>query len=215
MSQIVNDKMQREIMVVANKFLFNDIKRESKFYNSKEVNFEEKILENYEYMVRSEAEINFDYKQPISYATVINENNEIFVYKRWWADSNAGDSRLHNKIAFWVWGHIEREDENSENPISDSLIREIEEELNIKPENIKSVKSIWYINNESDEVSKVHIWVAYLVEVKNSSFELLDWEIDNWEFVSLDNLEKMVNSPDYDTENWSKILLEPIKELLK
>lgn len=215
MNQIVKDKMQREIMVVANKFLFNDVERESKFYNSIDVNFEEKILENYEYMVRGEAEVNFDYKQPISYATVINENKEIFVYKRWWADSNAGDSRLHNKIAFWVWGHIEREDEDLENPVSDSLVREIEEELSIKPESIKSVKSIWYINNESDEVSQVHIWVAYLVEVKNSSFELLDWELDNWEFVSLENLEKMVNSPDYDTETWSKILLEPIKELLK
>jgi len=82
MNQIVKDKMQREIMVVANKFLFNDVERESKFYNSIDVNFEEKILENYEYMVRGEAEVNFDYKQPISYATVINENKEIFVYKR-------------------------------------------------------------------------------------------------------------------------------------
>jgi 8-oxo-dGTP pyrophosphatase MutT (NUDIX family) len=34
------------------------------------------------------------------------------------------------------------EDENLENPISDSLIREIEEEINIKPDDIKSVKSI-------------------------------------------------------------------------
>jgi len=33
-------------------------------------------------MVRSEAEVNFDYKQPIGYAVVINENKDIFVYKR-------------------------------------------------------------------------------------------------------------------------------------
>jgi predicted NUDIX family phosphoesterase len=94
------------------------------------------------------------------------------------------------------------------------LIREIEEELNIKPENIKSAKAIWYINNEGDEVSQVHIWVAYLVEVKNDNFELLDWELDNWEFVSLENLEKMVYSDDYNTEAWSKILFEPIKKIL-
>jgi len=215
MNQIVKDKMKREIMVVANKFLFDDIKKESKFYDNNEINFEEKILNNYKYMVRWEAEVNFDYKQPIGYAVVINEKKEIFVYKRGGSNSNAGDSRLHNKIAFWVWGHIEKEDEDLKNPISDSLVREIEEELNIKPENIKNVNAIWYINNESDEVSKVHIWIAYLVEVINDNFELLDGELDNWEFIALDKLEKMVNSKEYNTETWSEILFEPIKKILK
>lgn len=215
MNQVVKDKMAREIMVVNNKFLFSDIEKESKFYSTLEVNFEEKILRNYEYMIRWEAEVNFEYKQPIWYWVVINEDKKIFVYKRWWADSNAWDSRLHNKIAFWVWWHIEKEDEDLENPISDSLIREIEEEINIKHENIKSSKVIWYINNESDEVSQVHIWIAYLVEVKNDNFDLLDWELDNWEFISIEDLENMVNSDKYDTEAWSKILFEPLKKLLK
>lgn len=214
MNQVVKDKMAREIMVVANKYLFDDITRESRFYSQDEVDFESKILKNYEYMVRAEAEVNFDYKQPIWYATVINENNEIFVYKRWWADSNAGDSRLHNKIAFWVGWHIEREDENLENPLNDSMVREIEEELNIPTKNIKSVEAIGYINNEDDEVSQVHIWVAYLVKVSNDNFELLDWELDNGEFVSLEKLEEMIDSPEYDTEAWSKILFEPIKKIL-
>lgn len=65
MNKIVKDKMAREIMVVANKFLFDNIERKSRFYPQEEVNFEEKILKNYEYMVRAEAEKNFDYKQPI------------------------------------------------------------------------------------------------------------------------------------------------------
>ena len=215
MNNIVKDKMKREIMVCANKNLFENIDRESKFYSGEEANFEDIILKNYEYMVRSEAEVNFDYKQPIWYAVVINENKEIFVYKRWWADSNAGDSRLHNKIAFGVGGHIEKEDEDLENPLNDSMVREIEEELNIPEKNIKSVKAIGYINNETDEVSQVHIWIAYLVEVSNDNFELLDWELDNGEFVSIPALEKMVYSDDYDTETWSRILFEPIKELLK
>lgn len=215
MNQIVKDKMQREIMVVANEALFLNYERESKFYSNDEVDFEQKILNNYEYMVRWEAEVNFDYKQPIGYWVLINEDKKIFVYKRWWSGSNAWEWRLHNKIAIWVWGHIEREDEDLENPISDSLIREIEEELNIKPEDIKSSKAIWYINNEEDEVSQVHIWAAYLVEVHNSNFELLDGELDNWEFVSIDTLEAMFNSWNYDVEAWSQILLEPLKRMLK
>jgi len=214
MSEIIKDKMQREIMVVANKFLFENDNKETKFYYNDEVNFEEKILTNYEYMIRGDAEKNFDYKQPIWYWVVVNEKKEIFVYKRWGSNSNAWESRLHNKIAFWVWGHIEREDEDLENPISDSLVREIEEELNISQDNIKNVKAIWYINNELDEVSQVHIWVAYLVEITNDNFDLLDWELDNWEFVSLENLEKMIKSEEYNTEAWSEILFEPIKKIL-
>ena len=214
MNQIVKDKMQRKIMVVANKSIFWKKEKESRFYSNNEVDFEKNILKHYEYMVRKEAEVNFDYKQPIWYGIVLNEDNKIFVYKRWWADSNAWDQRLHSKIAIWVWGHIEKEDEDLENPISDWLIREIEEELNIKPENIINSEAIWYINNEEDEVSKVHIWIAYIVKVSNSNFELLDWELDNWEFVTFSTLEWMFNSGNYDVEAWSKIVFEPLKEYL-
>lgn len=215
MNQIVKDKMAREIMVVANSKIFWNISRESKFYTNNEVNFEKNILENYEYMVRWVAEVNFDYKQPIPYWIVLNEKNEIFVYKRWWSWSNAWEHRLHSKIAIWVGGHIEREDENLTNPISESLIREIEEELNIKEEDVKSVEAIWYINSETDEVSKVHIWISYVVKIHNSNFELLDWELDNWEFVSIQNLEKMILSGDYDVEAWTKIVFEPLKKYMQ
>jgi predicted NUDIX family phosphoesterase len=37
------------------------------------------------------------------------------------------------------------------------MVREIEEELNIPQKNIKSIRAIGYINNETDEVSQVHI----------------------------------------------------------
>lgn len=214
MNQIVKEKMKREIMVVANKHIFWKIERENKFYENSEVNFEKNILKHYEYMVRGEAEVNFDYKQPIWYWIVINQDNKIFVYKRWWADSNAWDQRLHSKIAIWVGWHIEKEDEDLENPLSDSLIREIEEELNIKPKDIISSEAIWYINNETDEVSKVHIWIAYIVKVSNSNFELLDWELDNWEFVTLSTLEWMFDSGNYDVEPWSKIVFDSVKKFL-
>lgn len=214
MNQVVKDKMKREIMVVANKHIFWKNEKESKFYDNSEIDFEKKILKHYEYMVRGEAEVNFDYKQPIWYWIVINQDNKIFVYKRWGADSNAWDHRLHSKIAIWVGGHIEKEDEDLENPLSDSLIREIEEELNIKPEDIISSEAIWYINNESDEVSKVHIWIAYIVKVSNSNFELLDWELDNWEFVTLSTLEGMFNSGNYDVEPWSQIVFDSVKNYL-
>ncbi len=157
MNQVVKDKMMREIMVVKNNYLFQNVARETKFYSNDEVAFEDIILWNYEYMVRHEAEQNFDYKQPIPYAVVVDEDNKIFVYKRGGSNSNAGDSRLHSKIAFGVGGHLEREDEDLQNPLQDGLAREIEEEIAIKEENIKSIEAIGYINEEETEVSQVHL----------------------------------------------------------
>ncbi len=215
MNQVVKDKMKREIMVVKNTKLFWKKEKESRFYDNNEVDFEKKILKHYKYMVRGEAEVNFEYKQPIGYAVVLNEDNKIFVYKRWGAGSNAWDARLHSKIAFWVGGHIEKEEQNSKNPIADSLVREVEEELNIKEKDIESVEAIWYINDEENEVGKVHIWIAYVVKVSHSNVELLDWELDNWEFVTMWTLEWMIISWNYDVEAWSQILFEPLRNYLK
>jgi predicted NUDIX family phosphoesterase len=214
MNQIVKDKMMREIMVVKNTYLFQDVARETRFYSNDEAAFEDIILWNYEYMVRHEAEQNFDYKQPIPYAVVVDEDNRVFVYKRGGTGSNAGDSRLHSKIAFGVGGHLEREDEDLTNPLQDGLAREIEEEIAIKPESIKSIEAIWYINEEETEVSQVHLGVAYIVKVHNTNVELLDGELENGEFISLDELQAMIESGDYDVENWSKILFEPMKKFL-
>jgi len=214
MNQIVKDKMMREIMVVKNDYLFQNTNRETKFYSNDEADFEDIILGNYEYMLRGEAEVNFDYKQPIPYAVVVDESNRVFVYKRGWSSSNAWEDRLHSKIAFGVWGHLEREDEDLENPLTDGLAREIEEEIAISEKDIKSIEAIGYINDETSEVSQVHLGVAYIVRVHNTNVELLDGELENGEFIEMSELESMISSWDYDVEAWSQILFEPMKKFL-
>ncbi len=214
-NKIVEDKMKREILVIKNSLLFENTERKTKFYNIWENDFEEIILKNSEYMQRAIAEENREYKQPIAYWIILNEENKIFVYKRWGADSNAWDKRLHNKIAVWVGWHIEKEEENSKNPIKDTLIREVEEEINLSKENIVEIKNIWYINDDWDKVWEVHIWACYVIFVKNFEFKLVDWEIESWEFISISEYEKMIDSGNYKIETWSKILLEPLKKYLK
>ena len=214
MNQFLKDKMQKEIMVVKNSQLFKNTQRRNGFYKNEEFNFEKVVLCNYEYMVRHIAEENFDYKQPISYGIIVNEQDNIFVYKRWWKGSSVWESRLHSKISFWIWWHLERDDELWNNPIKKGLIREVKEELNISKQDIKSLEAIWYINEDDWAVSEVHFWMAYFIRVHNSNFELLDWELENWEFVSLKGLENILNSVDYDVENWSRIFFEPLKDYL-
>ncbi len=215
MNEIVQDKMAREIMVVANDKLFAHYERSTKFYSNDEHNFEWDILENYEYMVRWEAEENTLYKQPITYGVIINKENEIFVYKRGWKNSNVWDMRFQSFLSFWIGWHIEREDEDSENLLIDALVREVEEELNIPEKNLISVDAIWFINDDSAILHEVHIWIAYVVRVDNADYALLDGELENGEFISLEELEKMIESPEYELENWSKILFQPLKNILE
>jgi predicted NUDIX family phosphoesterase len=102
MNQVVADKMKREVMVVKNDVLFANINREDRFYSNEEVNFDSIVNDNYEFMVRGEAEENTNYKQPIGYAAVVDMEGKVFVYKRGGKDSKAGESRLHSKISFGV-----------------------------------------------------------------------------------------------------------------
>ncbi len=214
MNQIIADKMKREIMVVANSALFTDIKRESKVYTTKESDFEWKILNNFEYMVRGIAEKNTDYKQPITYAIVLNEKNEIFVYKRGDKNSAAGEGRLHEKISIGVGGHLEREDEHVENPLRDCLARELEEEINLKEENITEIFPIWYINDDRNEVGEVHIGVSYVVKTKNFNPKMEDGELAQWDFSSYADLQAMIASGDYNVETWTELLAPEIKKYI-
>ena len=214
MNQVVQDKMQREIMVVANEKLFWNCQRENRFYHNDYINFEANILHHYEFMKRWEAEKNFDYKQAIPYGILVNDENKVFVYKRWGRWSNAWEARLHQKISLWLGWHIEKEDETSSNIVLDSLLREIEEEVHIEKKYITSHEAIGYINDDSNEVWKVHLWVCYIVKTSAIEYELLDWELDNGEFMTLENIEKMSQDEAYDLETWSQIVLPFLKDYL-
>ena len=212
MNQIIADKMKREVMVVKNADLFSDVERESKVYSTQDSDFETKILNNFEFMVRGEAEENTSYKQPITYAIVLNENDDIFVYTRWGKDSAAGDVRLHEKLSIWVGWHLEREDEDVENPLRDCLARELEEEINLKEENITEIFPIWYINDDRNPVWEVHIGVSYIIKTQNFNPLMEDGELESWEFVTYSTLKDMIASGDYDVETWTGLLAPEIEK---
>lgn len=214
MNQVVKDKMQREIMVVKNDILFAQNSRRDGFLPIEE-NYEKIILENYEYMVRGLAEVNTEYKQPIPYGVVVSNEKKVFVYKRWAAGSNAGESRMHSKISFWVWGHIEITDKVTDNLLRETLLREVEEEIKLSETDIAKVNVLGYINDDnSDNYSGYHFWVAYIIETNSTNVALEDGELDNGEFLSIDQIETMVQSGEYDIETWSKIIYDEIKKYL-
>ena len=215
MNQVVQDKMMRQIMVIKNNIVFANIDRTTGFLDVGSLNFEDLLLQNYEYMQRGIAETNFEYKQPIPYGVVRDTStNKIFLYKRGGSGSNAGDARLHSKISIWVGGHIEKDDRVSDNIMVDCLRREIQEEMGISEDLIQSVSLIWGINDDSNEVGKVHFWLAYLVDVSTQDFALEDGELEKGSFMSIEEIGTMIASWEYDVETWTKILFEPLKAYL-
>lgn len=214
MNHIVKDKMLREIMAVQNAILFANIERTTKVYSREEIDFEKIIEENYEFLVRGPLETNFDYKQPIPYGIVLNNKNEIFVYQRWWAGSNAGESRLHDKIAIGVGGHIEKEDILSSHLLRDALVREVEEEIGIWANDIAEVFPIGYVNYEEDEVNQVHLWIGYIVKLSGWDISMTDGELAKGEFKSIEELKDMIKSGDYDVEFWTQMLTPYVEKYI-
>lgn len=177
-----------------------------------EYNYMPLILNNFEYMRRWNAEIDPNYKQPIPYCVVINpETKKIFVYKRTGAWSNWGESRLYDKYSWWVGGHVDKSDVESDDLVYDALLREIEEEINLKL--TSEPKLVGFINLEHD-VQIYHIWVMYIVETTQ---ELVwnEWEIALHSFMSLEEAENLLQNPDVVVEDWSVVALQWIKEYLK
>lgn len=204
------NKDEQEIMVISTKKLFGKDYFQ-KFLKQDGINFEEKILKNFGYMKRGLAENNPNFKQPIAYVIVVNKKTKrVFAYQRS-VDASYTEKRLRGKWSWGVGGHIEKFDGKSKNPILASLERELKEELNIDTE-IKP-KVLGYINDDSNDVGKVHFGILYLVEVEQSTVQLRGTEAQQSGMFTVSELENICNSEGIIVEDWSKIALPILKEV--
>lgn len=202
----------REILVVKRDLLFSK-KHFIGFIEQSEVNFEKIILENYRWMMQGDAEKNGFYKQPIGYVIIYNpKHNKIFVYQRSDNSANYKEKKLQGKYSCGVGGHIERADATNSNPITESILREVREEIEIKV--LENIKTIGYINNE-DDVGLVHFGILYIVETNLESLKPKAPEITSGRFVEIKEFEDICNNPDYNVEEWSKIALNPLNSTLR
>ncbi|WJZ23534.1 nudix hydrolase [Listeria phage LIS04] len=148
------------------------------------------------------AEVNTSYKQPIPYA-VIQCGSEVFTYRRL---SGGGESRLHDKLSIGVGGHMNElvsEGSSFSEEISENLKRELEEELVIDL-STATITPIGIINDDSDDVSVVHLGILYTIEVPSPA------EVDVREKDQLEgtwySIEELKSKSIYDRlESWSKI----------
>lgn len=198
------------VMVVKRSLLFGKDIFEG--YRAKnEIDYESRILKDYYYLQRSIAEDDFNCKQPISYALLVNpEEKKVFAYQRAKKDYAYAEKRLQGKWSWGLGGHIENNDGTKGNPMHYSMLRELEEEVEFS--GISKIDVLGYLNDDSDNVGKVHFGILYIVETQSKSVKPNDLEIAQGELKTISELEDI--SKNYDVESWSEFAFKPLKEYL-
>ncbi len=201
------NKDDQIILTIEKNILFNN-NHFNGFLEKNKGDFENTILNNKSWTRRGDAEKDFTKKQPIVYAIILNnKTKKIFLYKRA-GKGNYHEQRLWNKISCGIGGHIDKPDENLENPLTACLLRELEEELGISGE----PEILGYINDDNaGEVEKVHFGVLYLIKTNEENLSPKDGEIATGKFHDLEEIETL--SKDFELEHWSKIALNALKDL--
>lgn len=196
------DKMDEQILVVKRSWLFanEELAFQGVLSGKQHIDLLNQHLdEGIETMRRGDAEENILFKQPIPYV-IIKRDNYVFIYKRLQA---GGEVRLHNKFSIGVGGHMNPYGEDFKDCIMENTERELNEELNIPICNTEW-KTIGFINDDSNDVGKVHIGILITMEIPSGTeISVKETNQLSGEWISIEELKK----PEIfsQLENWSKI----------
>lgn len=205
------DKFEKEIMVVDRATLFADEYFQG-FAPANKINYKKIINDNYQYMKRGWVETRPEFKQPIAYCIIMNrQNKKIFAYQRASQDDYT-EERLRGKWSWGIGGHIDKIDSNGSDPIVNSMLREIDEEIHI--DGFDPPEILGYINDDQTEVGQVHFGLLFLLKTDNREIKPKDAEIAWGGFKTYPELEEIVQSPDKPVESWSEFSLQPLRDYL-
>ncbi|MBA8761881.1 NUDIX domain-containing protein [Staphylococcus coagulans] len=162
-------------------------------------------LADYEVKRRGDMEEDPSFKQLISYCLLENENGEILVYERL---EGGGEARLHGSASIGVGGHMNDvpNAQNIEEVIKINASRELEEEVGLTVDDSKAFNFIGFINDDNNEVGRVHLGVVFKVNVKQEEVEVQETDTLKIEWQSLENIQDLSIF-----ESWSALILEKMK----
>lgn len=158
---------------------------------------------------RELAEDDPTHKQIIPYA-IFKYGDKFLKYLR---GKKSGEQRLASKSSIGIGGHINQDDFNSSSLEKDTYLtgieREINEELIINCD--YNNLPIALINDDSNDVGKVHLGVVHLFDLENDQVEAGEANIENLEFLSIDDLLREKDN----LESWSQICVDHLDEIIK
>lgn len=165
------------------------------------------IGKNFGTMRRGDAEVSERFKQLIPYA-VIRQGDRYFMYKRL---EGGGEEKLHGKLSLGVGGHVNyngNTEKDVYNIIATNLSREIEEELIVSDTDMKT-NIVGFINDDLNEVGRVHIGVLCIVDVAlGETVEVRETDALEGFWVTLNELKQ--GDVYGRLEDWSKIVVQTL-----
>lgn len=187
-----------KILVVSRKKLFEDIFFEG-FEREKITYYLERIGKYSIFMKRFLVENDPNYKQIIPYL-IIKFKNKYFMFQRF---PVGVEDRLFHKYSVGIGGHINEKDvKKNEDLINSGLEREFGEEL-IYNEKL-NYKIVGLINDDFDEVGKVHFGIVYLIEIETPEIRVREYSKMEGRLVDKEDLLKYKDK----MERWSRILID-------
>lgn len=157
------------------------------------------LLKHGVFGMRSVLEEKPEYKQIIPYA-VICCGEEVYLFHR---TKKQTETRLHNLYSLGVGGHM-----NPFGNVIDILYlrHELEREMNeevLVHDNCKvlDIKPVGFINDDTNEVGKVHLGVLYEIELSNSDIEIKEKDKMSGTWIKRNDLRNYYPK----MESWSKI----------
>jgi predicted NUDIX family phosphoesterase len=157
------------------------------------------------YLPRDQMETDPSFKQLIPYCIFQHldgdGNVHVFQYRR---GSGSGETRLLKKRSVGIGGHISTLDADDHSPYDLGMQRELDEEVII--DTPFSQRQVGMINDDENEVGKVHLGVVHLFTVEHPRITARETQIIESGFVPV---KQLLNELD-DFETWSQISLRAL-----
>lgn len=156
------------------------------------------IEAHHEFRPRPEMETDPAYKQIIPYV-LVTRGAEAFVMQRL---KKGGEQRLHGQLSLGVGGHINPVDDTAgHGALMAGLRREVDEEVAV--ERAASLTPLGVINNDRDEVGRVHLGFLFRLEAEGA-VTVRETEKLSGSFMPIAALPALRDK----MEGWSQIALE-------
>jgi len=159
------------------------------------------IFEKRAFLPRSVAEYNPAFKQIIPYL-VFRYQDQYFLMQR---RATSSETRLKNCFSFGIGGHIRAEDMQTAS-IADWAQREFHEEVSYQ--GTLSISLLGVLNDDSNEVGKVHAGFVYLLE-GNSPHITVKEELKSGSLKTLSECAEYYAQ----MESWSQLVFDYLKAL--
>ncbi len=186
----------------------------SEYLNQSKVFYDEslwhRVLDNLQGIPWSAAEKNYDFKQLVVYV-LIRSGHLYLTYRR---TSKTREERLRREYSIGLGGHVNTIDTNQltlfgydykKGFLLQALWREINEEINIKSRILAKPRLICFINDDSNDVGKVHFGTVWLLEISEPKVSMKgERGIGKIKFNDITHLQAKKSC----FEKWSQLLID-------